>query len=308
MLTHPRQHELLSLFPGVGLFDRAFEEAGFPVVRGPDLIFGGDIRRFHLVRGSKWGVFGGPPCQEFSSLRREAPTGYGLEMLDEFLRIVAEGEPEWFVLENVSRVPDVRLKGYHVQRLDVDQKWFETADGLRVSRLRHIQFGSRSGRTLHIDRGGGDEAEARGVTVGDLPGQRSLFRDSTSKPIGCATASDKRSFRELCRLQGLPDSFELPGFTVGEAKRAVGNGVPLPMGRAIVRAIVAAYSAGPVTLQRTLGLGDEFGDELGVEPVRVCPCGCKRRLAGKQTYYDESCRKRAQRRRDRATGKVRTNA
>ena len=38
---------VLSLFPGIGLLDMAFEEAGFTVVRGPDLLRGGDIRRFH---------------------------------------------------------------------------------------------------------------------------------------------------------------------------------------------------------------------------------------------------------------------
>ena len=32
---------VLSLFPGIGLLDRGFEQAGFAVVRGPDLIWGG---------------------------------------------------------------------------------------------------------------------------------------------------------------------------------------------------------------------------------------------------------------------------
>ena len=33
---------VLSLFPGIGLLDSAFEEEGFIVVRGPDLIWGGE--------------------------------------------------------------------------------------------------------------------------------------------------------------------------------------------------------------------------------------------------------------------------
>ena len=37
---------VLSLFPGVGLLDRGFEDAGFCVLRGPDKIWGGDIRKF----------------------------------------------------------------------------------------------------------------------------------------------------------------------------------------------------------------------------------------------------------------------
>ena len=38
---------VLSLFPGIGLMDRAFEEEGFCVVRGPDLLWGGNIKTFH---------------------------------------------------------------------------------------------------------------------------------------------------------------------------------------------------------------------------------------------------------------------
>ena len=51
---------VLSLFPGIGLLDMAFEEEGFCVVRGPDLLWGGDIRRFHPPAGRFEGVIGGP--------------------------------------------------------------------------------------------------------------------------------------------------------------------------------------------------------------------------------------------------------
>ena len=37
---------VLSLFPGLDVLDKAFEEAGC-VVRGPDAIWGGDVREFH---------------------------------------------------------------------------------------------------------------------------------------------------------------------------------------------------------------------------------------------------------------------
>ena len=36
--------DVLSLFPGIGLLDMAFELEGDTVYRGPDVIFGGDIR------------------------------------------------------------------------------------------------------------------------------------------------------------------------------------------------------------------------------------------------------------------------
>lgn len=54
---------VLSLFPGIGLLDMAFCEEGFCVVRGPDLLWGGDIRKFHPPAGRFDGVIGGPPCQ-----------------------------------------------------------------------------------------------------------------------------------------------------------------------------------------------------------------------------------------------------
>lgn len=266
---------VLSLFPGVGLLDRAFEEAGFCVVRGPDLIFGGDVRRFRAPAGVFGGVIGGPPCQDFSSLRRAAPTGDGLKMLGEFCRIVAEAAPDWFLCENVARVPDVVVAGYHVQRLDVDQRWFDD-----VSRLRHIQFGSRRGELLHVDKS---------------PDRR-RGRDDVAVD-GAATASDARPLDELIRLQGLPPDFTLPGFTVEAAKRAVGNGVPLALGRVLAAAVVDALARGPVPLQRTLEL---FAGGDDVEPAGVCACGCGRRLSGSKRYYDFTCRKRAQRKRDRA--------
>ena len=60
---------VLSLFPGIGLLDRAFEERGFSVVRGPDVLWGGDIANFHVPPGRFDGVIGGPPCKRFSRLR-----------------------------------------------------------------------------------------------------------------------------------------------------------------------------------------------------------------------------------------------
>lgn len=264
-----RSKLVLSIFPGIDLLGKAFEEAGFCVVRGPDLILGQDIRDFHPPADVFAGIIGGPPCQEFSGLLRTEPTGYGLEMLAEYTRVVTEAAPEWWLMENVARVPTIQIPGYISQRLDVNQAWF-----CDVTRLRHIQFGSKSGHLLNVTR--------RPVT-GDLE--------------GCALASDGRSFKELCRLQGLPDDFDLPSFLMEGKKRAVGNGVPLQLGRALAQAVLDAYSQ-PVILQRDLaGM---------VTPARVCACGCGRRVTGKAIYaQDENgnsdpCRKRAQRNRDRA--------
>ncbi len=75
---------ILSLFPGIGLLDRAFEDVGFCVVRGPDKIWGGEIRKFHAQRGHFAGVIGGPPCQKFSLANRNRDIAGGMELVNEF--------------------------------------------------------------------------------------------------------------------------------------------------------------------------------------------------------------------------------
>lgn len=59
---------LLSIFPGVDLFGKPFEERGFSVVRGPDLIYGQDIRNFHVPAGCFAGVIGDLPAKSFRLL------------------------------------------------------------------------------------------------------------------------------------------------------------------------------------------------------------------------------------------------
>lgn len=44
----------------------------------------------------------------------------------------------------------------------------------------------------------------------------------------------------LLHGQGLPDDFDLPPFTMQAKRQAIGNGVPLPMGRAIAKAVKEA--------------------------------------------------------------------
>lgn len=252
---------LLSLFPGVDLFGRAFEAEGFSVVRGPDVLWGGDVRTFHPDPWFFAGVFGGTPCQDFSSLRRTRAGGYGLEMLGEFRRVVLEAGPEWWLLENVPRVPDLRIDGYNWQRVDVNQGWYSG-----VSRLRHFQFGSRSGRVLDIPRGG--------VVRGLEP---------------AALGHDWRGFAEVCRLQGLPVGFDLPALTIAAKIKAVGSGVPIVLGRVVARAVRRAYGL------QVLGEDPEYCFDGLAE--RRCGCGCGRRVEGKAAYAGVACRQRAHRQR-----------
>lgn len=204
---------VLSLFPGAGLLDRGFERAGFCVVRGPDLLLGQSIENFHAPAGHFSGVIGGPPCQDFSRARRRPPTGHGLRMLREFARVVTEAAPDWWLMENVPGVPSLVIHGYRVQRFNL----FAAHFGLRQSRNRAFQFGSKDGAPLVLRR------------------TESHFR--TLAPTVMAK-DHRRTFADRCELQGLPRGFDLPGLSLTAKIRAVGNGVPVPMSEAIALAIL----------------------------------------------------------------------
>ena len=269
---------VLSLFSGVGLLDQAFREKGFCVVSAGDLITGQDIREFKGIKGKFDGGIGGSPCPDFSGLKRNKGT-YSLEMVYEYLRVMAECEPNWFLHENVKGVPTLSdlidapesplsqenraiLKTYEYQRIDVNQGWYSD-----TSRLRHIQFASKDGIYLDIPRGN---------------------MDGVKNP--CALASDDRSFKELCYLQGLSDTYDLPDFNMAGKKRAVGNGVPLILGRVLADAVKIATGGSHLNKLDPSHLYDQEQSQK----LR-CPCGCKRVLIGRRKTASTACRKRLQR-------------
>lgn len=237
---------VLSLFPGIGLLDMAFEEEGFCVVRGPDLLWGGDVKRFHPPAGRFDGVIGGPPCQAFSRLRHLVEhNGYTVaeNLIPEFERCVNEARPSWFVMENVPDAPMPAVAGYDVCGQIVSDEWV----GGETSRRRRFSFGG-----LAIDRvalmsdgpilthpnpapavlaGGGYRQTP--VAVGGSGKRKSTkARDMGWKTNQAAAAAALQ--------QGLPADFDLPGFTAAGKCKAIGNGVPLPMGRAVARAVKRA--------------------------------------------------------------------
>lgn len=249
---------VLSLFPGIDLLGRGFECHGFAVVRGPDLIFGGDVRRFHAPMGRFDGIIAGSPCPDFSRARRAPPTGHGVQMLWEFQRVVIEASPDWWLLENVPGCPDVFLQGYSHQRIDIDAHDL----GATQRRLRHFQFGHRAGLVLCLSR------------------PLSLNPALAAVPtLLASTAGTRRDFGAFCVLQGLPADFDLPAFTLGAKYRAVGNGVHLDVARFIAGAVLSPVPA---------------------DSIRLCCCGCARPVFGKAKSAGPACRKRIERKRERA--------
>lgn len=224
---------VLSLFPGIDLLGRGFEEEGFTVVRGPDPIFGGDIRNFHPTPGKFEGIIGGPPCQAFSRLNylhaHDENFKPAENLIPEFERCVLEAQPDWFIMENVEAAPLPNIEGYTIHSQMLNNR--EHGGGIQ-SRRRRISFGTRDGRLLIVHEVTPPEEYAPAVLAsgGAKPG----VRNPKAKELGYKT---KAVLAESIRLQGLPEDFKLPQFTIAGAIKVVGNGVPIPLGRAIARGV-----------------------------------------------------------------------
>lgn len=241
---------VLSLFPGIGLLDRAFELEGFCVVRGPDLLWGGDIKTFHPPAGVFDGVIGGPPCQLFSRFRHLNPNvGKHGNLIPEFERVVCDAEPGWFVMENVPDAPRPAVNGYGVIDELVNNRWL----GEEQHRLRRFSFGWSGGyRRLAVETVALEAPlSAQAVTGDSRPVPVALGgsgkRKTTLRPptvhAGHTAPFDRprQSIADVCELQGLPREFlEEAPFTAHGKRKAIGNGVPLPMGRAIAKAVKRA--------------------------------------------------------------------
>lgn len=233
---------VLSLFPGIGLLDRAFEEEGFCVVRGPDLLWGGDVKAFHPPRGRFDGIIGGPPCQSHSSFTRIIlASGKDLaeDLVPEFARCIVEAQPAWWIMENATAVPDLAVEGYQTTRRTWDNRW----SGGEQARRRAFQFGTRDGAALSLQGAALDHQSSDTTCLASEGVAGRIMR----KNVGGKRVADykpRRDWGRFCELQGLsPDFLSDSPFTVEGKYRAVGNGVPLPMGRAVARAVLAAASA-----------------------------------------------------------------
>lgn len=115
--------KLVDLFCGSGGFSLGAHQAGFEVAAAYDIdpiLTSSYTRNFqntklHLadiaqltgqqvessVGGQVDGVFGGPPCQGFSSIGRRDTTDVRRTLLGHFFRLVSELKPAFFVMENV---------------------------------------------------------------------------------------------------------------------------------------------------------------------------------------------------------------
>lgn len=206
---------ILSTFPGIDLFGKAFEQQGACIVQAQDKILGGDICRFHPPKNRFDGVIGGSPCQDFSRLNR-SPSDYSYKMLDEFKRVVAEADPDWFLHENVIGAPDFEIEGYFQQRFILDLAWFSD-----FSRRRVFVFGSKTDIKLNPMNKVNDDVLGTAVIGGD-----------------------ERSYEACCQIQGLDQPLDLAFLTLSAKKQVIANAVPLQIGSYVAGLISnAVYGA-----------------------------------------------------------------
>ena len=245
---------VLSLFPGIGLLDMAFEAEGFCVVQSRDWIMGGDVRNAHFMAGRFDGVIGGPPCQAFSRLAHMVKqNGYEPQfgnLIPDFERVIAEAAPQWFIMEEVPDSPRPHVPGYDNHEFTLNNRQCLDEDGTAAeqNRVRAITFGYRGRRrvlmietaALHNIRY--EYAAVGGSTGREIPlkigGSGKAKKSLSRMPFNTKSAA---AAQELCRKQGLDPAItdRLP-FRKDALCKAVGNGVPLPMGRAIARAVKEA--------------------------------------------------------------------
>ena len=253
---------ILSLFPGIGLLDMAFEQEGFCIVRGPDVLWGGDIKTFFPPAGKFDGVIGGPPCQAFSRPRHLVEhNGYVIaeNLIPEFSRVVEAARPDWFLMENVPGAPDPLLPMYDVERFAFNNRW----TGADQNRMRWFWWGSWHGRPLgrvskYIELAALESATVEPAVCASggaapvpvrIGGSGKVKRSFTARHVAIRKSASAMGYktigylRDACRLQGLPADFlDHAPFTVAGKIKCVGNGVPLPMGYAIVQAVKRAIS------------------------------------------------------------------
>jgi DNA (cytosine-5)-methyltransferase 1 len=166
---------VIDLFAGAGGISHGFDSAGFDLKCAVELVqvacdthllnfptvsvFCGDIGEFDpqdYVRALDVNVVvGGPPCQGFSVAGKRDPNDPRNRLFEQFVRVVAETKPDYFVMENVpgiltmskGKVKDAIIEAFNETGYEnVSVAILEAASyGVPQLRSRAIFIGNRHG-------------------------------------------------------------------------------------------------------------------------------------------------------------------
>ncbi len=196
-----KRPKCIDLFCGAGGMSLGFEEAGFDVVAGVEIdpvhanvhsynfpdcqVFRDDAKKltgknFTDAVGDIDVVIGGPPCQGFSLIGRRDENDSRNQLIMEYMRIVAEVQPKYFVMENVSgltvgygkqyleeAIAFIQGKGYNIVR---PYKVLNAADyGVPQSRKRLFLFGHRNDQIAPVYPKKTDQRITVKEAIDDLP-------------------------------------------------------------------------------------------------------------------------------------------
>jgi DNA (cytosine-5)-methyltransferase 1 len=244
---------VLSLYPGIGMFDAAFKNAGFSVVSAGDIKDGQhhNITKFKGIKSKFDGILVTSPCQEFSKANRNPNYDLGCAYITEAVRIIHECGPEWIVFENVEGCPEVHIFGYSRQSFFLN----DSHVGGVQDRNRKIQFLYKTGNPLVI---------SRNIVLG-------------RKFESCVTTRTSISVSEMARIQGFPN-LKLHGYSSEGSKRAIGNGVSFAIGSTIANEIRNRDLSG---IRRTCGCG--CGEIIESERQSYKYATCRKRIERMRT-------------------------
>lgn len=223
-------------------------------MRGPDLLWGGDVKFFHVPSNKFDGVIGGPPCKKFSSMTNIVRARYGESavaenLIPEFERIVCQARPRWFLMENTRHAPLPQAHGYAISSLLLNNRSF----GSPQNRVRRFSFGVCGDVSVsllrHLHPLALEHARFERAVLAGHSGSGTGLKYSGRRKDGThyeikhkarmsIERASARSLKDDLELQGLPgDMLDHAPFTVKGKRQVVGNGVPLPMGRSIALAV-----------------------------------------------------------------------
>jgi DNA (cytosine-5)-methyltransferase 1 len=186
-------------------------------------------------------------------------------LIPEYERVVLEAGPSWFIMENVPDAPIPLVDGYVTRVQLVRDLWV----GGCQPRARNFSFGTRDGKRLPMDWPILDQQRpVRSVTARHDPweGKSVIAAHSWPDKVKRSVVADSRNghgsrddggggvlphtgsqmpLEDACEAMGLSRDFtaHMP-FTVQGKRSVIGNGVPLPMGLAVARAVKAAMKGG----------------------------------------------------------------